>query len=1138
MRAGPPAPPTAEQRRAADPTRSVWVTANAGTGKTRVLSDRVLRLLLAGARPESILCLTFTRAAAAEMTGRIEERLAAWAVESDDARLAAELEALTGAAPDAETVARARRLFAAVLDLPRGLPVTTIHGFAAELLQRFPLEAGVPPHFEILDPRTRAELETEAREQVLESVRRAKGTGEPARSLERLAVWLRDRSLAEALGTVLADRLRLLAVREARGGLDGLLRALRRALEVPEAAQEPPEIVAEAAERADFDRPALERAAEALLASNRDTDRRRGAAIRAWLAGGHEDPVAAFHAYKEAFLTREGQGRTRLASASIAPETVRILVREQARLLRVEERIRSLLALRRTEALLRVGYAVIDACETLKAHRAGLDFDDLVDRAARLLASSIEWVRYKLDARIDHILVDEAQDTSPAQWAIVEMLAEEFFAGGGVGGGPRTLFVVGDGKQSIYGFQGADLDTFRAVRTRLRDRAVAAGLPFEEVALTRSFRSTAAVLRVVDAVFARPEARAGVAEDGAVPRHETQRTGEAGLVELWPLAEPEAEESADTPWPLPDRPRHHREPDAQVADAIVRTIAGWLDRGESLDSRGRPIRPGDVMVLVRRRGRIQERIVRGLEAAGVPVAGVDRLALADHLAVQDLLALGRVMLLPEDDYSLACLLKSPLLGLDEEQLFALAHGRGSATLFERLRARAGRDGPHGPFAVALARLEEWLRRADFMPPFEFYGWVLGADGGRERLLARLGVEAEEAIEAFLAQTLAYEEGHPASLQGFVHWFSLAGDELQRDPGRSRDAVRVLTVHGAKGLEAPVVFLADAGPHHPPQRGRLFWAEPGPGDGPLPFWRLSKRERPAKLEQAAVAETVADAEEDRRLLYVALTRAADRLYVCGWNPRRQPGGESWHGHVRAALETLEGVERVPCTLGPGFHGDILRYRTGVARAGTARREGDVPAPGPALRPPWLRAPAPEESPSPKPRAPSAGEEEDVRPPPRGPHERRRFARGAALHRLFQLLPGVPEEERRAAGLRLLAMLLPEAAPEEHGGLVEEVLRVLAMPELAPVFGPDARAEQPLAGEVDGVQVVGQVDRYAVGEREVLIVDFKSHRIPPVEVPPGYRRQLSLYARLLGRLHPGRSIRAAVVWTAVPRVDFVL
>ena len=477
---------------------------------------------------------------------------------------------------------------------------------------------------------------------------------------------------------------------------------------------------------------------------------------------------------------------------------------------------------RRSEALLRVAFAAIDAYEELKSQRAVLDYDDLIERASELLhrPGKTEWVLYKLDARIDHILVDEAQDTSPRQWAIVLKLTEEFFAGAGARDGARSLFVVGDEKQSIYSFQGADLASFRSVRERLQVRAAAADRPILGELLDRSFRSVPAVLAVVDAVFALPEAQGGVGEPGRVMHHETERANAPGLVELWPLARPAEAEPAGEPWPLPGVPRNRDEPERRVARAIARTIRDWLDRREILESTGLPVRPGDVMILLGRRGILQERLVRALRQAGVPAAGADRLALSEHIAVRDLVALGRAVLLPEDDLNLACLLKSPLLGLDEDDLFQLAWDRGEASLFDRLRDAANVE--TGRFEHALARLTSWMDRADFMPPFEFYTWALGAGGGRRRLLARLGPEAAEPIEAFLSQTLAYEQGHPATLEGFLHWLGLGSDQLKRDPDLARDVVRVTTVHGAKGLEAPIVFLADAGPRGASRRGRIHW----------------------------------------------------------------------------------------------------------------------------------------------------------------------------------------------------------------------------------------------------------------------------------------------------------------------------
>ncbi len=1133
-------PPTPEQRSAADPGASVWVTANAGTGKTRVLSDRVLRLLLDGVDPESILCITFTKAAAAEMIGRIEESLAGWATEPEEERLAAGLERLLGETPSASQIRRARRLFARVLDLPRGLPVMTIHAFCTQLLRRFPVEAGIAPHFETIDEQSRAELVREAREQMLTRIRAAKGRGALPEALERLAVWLPDSEFQHTLDSLMAARIRLLRACERCGGVEGLLEAVRGHLEVTEDPDEPPEIVAEAMERSGFDAEGLRKAAEKLAQGGAE-DRQRSERILRWLEGNHPDPVAAFHDYKLAFLTQKGEGRKRLASSRVPDlEPVeRILRQEQTRLLHVEDRIRNLLTWRRSEALLRLGFAVIEEYEALKRRRAALDFEDQIDRARRLLESSVDWVRYKLDTAIEHVLVDEAQDTNPDQWAIVEKLTEEFFAGEGTRDRPRTLFVVGDEKQSIYSFQGADLANFLAVRERLRERAKDAALPFTRVGLTRSFRSTEAVLATVDAVFADPLARQGVVAGEEELRHESHRRGEAGLVELWPLLQLEKPPQEDDPWPLPDAPRVLPEPERLLARRIAATIRGWLDRGEMLEGRGRPVRPGDIMILVSRRGVIQELLVRALKMAEVPVAGVDRMDLGEHLAVEDLVALGRVMLLPEDDYSLACLLKSPLVGLDEEILFRLAHGRETASLMERLRAFARGDGESSAVGRAYRRIEEWLRRADFMPPFEFYAWILGADGGRLRLLERLGPDAAEPIEAFLGQTLAYEEGHPASLEGFLHWFASGSRTLRRDPENTGDAVRVLTIHGAKGLEAPIVFLADAGPHQNRSRDRLIWVPDEKGGMALPLWRMPTAERPPRLADAVAREKEAEEEESRRLLYVALTRAADRLYVTGWlsTKYREAPADCWHSLVRRGLERLPGVERMPCRLGEGFRGGILRYRSGVATAAGAEKAAPVPVA--ASLPAWLGRPAPAEA-APRRRAPAAtSEEEPAVHPPKSAREQRRFRRGLAIHKLLELLPGLPEPERAAAARRILAALVPELDESERHRMYEEAASVMARPELAPLFAPGARAEQAIAGRFEGLPVIGVVDRFAVTDRQVLLADFKSHPEPP---PPGrmpqvYLRQMRAYARILSELYPGRELRAAIVWTAAPRVDFL-
>ncbi|MEK0082046.1 double-strand break repair helicase AddA [Benzoatithermus flavus] len=1150
-------PPTPAQRRAADPKSSVWVTANAGTGKTRVLSDRVLRLLLAGADPEGILCITFTKAAAAEMTARIEQRLAAWATASDDAALAAEIEELTGEPADEERLRQARRLFALVLELPRGLNIMTIHALCGSLLRRFPLEAEVPPHFETIDERTAAELLREARERVLMAGRdRDSALG---RALETLAVTLTERTLTETLEEILGQRTRLLRARAACGGdVEALIAAVYRALGV-EPGHEPSLIEHAACADGVYDAEGLLHAARALSRGS-DKDCERGQLILTWLDCAHGDRVRLFVEYKRCFLKTDGGPLKSLGTKKVLQDerVLRILTLEQARLVRLADQIRGLMIARRTEALLRVGFAAIDSYEALKRHAAGLDYDDLIERVRVLLSrpGKTEWVLFKLDCRIDHVLVDEAQDTSPAQWAIIEKLTEEFFAGAGARPEERTLFVVGDEKQSIYSFQGADLDNFRRVKERMVARAAAAGKPIRPEMLDRSFRSVKAVLNVVDAVFALPEAKAGVVDMDDTVHHATERANDAGLVELWPLAQPAELGPSEEPWPLPDAPRVSDEPERRVARAIATTVKHWLEQGERLESTGRPIRAGDVLVLVSRRGIVQELVIRALKHTGVPVAGADRLSLREHIAVQDLIALGRAMLLPEDDLNLACLLKSPLVGLGEDDLFELAWDRGAASLMERLREAAERRPQR--FGGAYERIARWLQRADFMPPFEFYAWVLGADGGRKRLLARLGPDAIEPIEAFLGQTLAYEQGHPSSLQGFLHWICMGEDELKRDPEKVQDMVRVTTVHGAKGLEAPIVFLADAGPRGQARRGRLLWGSPDPegGSPELPFWRSAKGEREGFTERLAQEDARREAEERRRLLYVALTRARDRLYVTGWLPRnvakgQAPDGDdegaggaepSWHELVGRAMEAMPDVERFEIDLGKGFAGTALRLRRGVAATVTA-----APLAGAAVKaeplPLWASAPAPEEARPPRPLAPSRQEGEPEEPPPSSPtgaEASLRFRYGILVHRLLQLLPDVPPEQRPAAADRLLRAFADDLAPEQRARLAGRVLDLVAMPEMAPVFAPGSRVEQPLCGVVGGQVIVGQIDRLAVTADEVLLVDYKSNRTPPRTIeatPVAYLRQLAAYRALLRSIYPGRTIKAALLWTEVPRLDLL-
>ncbi|WP_069308428.1 double-strand break repair helicase AddA, partial [Methylobrevis pamukkalensis] len=899
-----------DQGIATHPRRSVWVSANAGSGKTYVLSRRVIRLLLAGADPGAVLCLTFTKAAAAEMSNRVSEVLGSWAV-LDDAALSAEIAALEGRTPPPETLPRARRLFARALETPGGLKIQTIHGFCEALLQRFPLEAGIAGRFTVLDERDgAARLQAAIDAAIVEAARAPQSL--VGRAQARLLPEIGDEAITSALATLASRREAFTRWLEGFGGLSEALRDLANRLGTG-AGDSLARIDAETLESPVFDGAYLARLRPE-LAAGKSTDLDLAARLDAVRLAA--DPAEAAGAWRDVFLRKDSGRLVARAASRFGTKGVRAnlpdleerFAAEIARLDRLEERRAALVSFERTEALARLAARVIESFEAGKAAAGALDFDDLVNRAARLLSRSdaAAWVQYKLDQGIDHLLVDEAQDTSPQAWNVISALTGEYFAGKGTHErDSRTLFAVGDEKQSIYSFQGAAPHLFGAMRADIGRRAEAAGAGYADVSLHLSFRSTPEVVKAVDLVFAPPHAHDGLSSDGGGTVHETVRAGEAGFVEVWPeiaVAVPPEPEN----WYDPVDETRGLDAAGLLARRIAAAVRGWLDAGERLAD-GRPIRPGDILVLVRKRGGFVDAMARAFGEAGIPVAGADRLKLMRHIAVMDLLALARVVLLPEDDLTLAALLKSPLIGISEDTLFTLAHGR-RGFLHERLREAAATD---AACRLAHERIAGWRARADMIDPYAFFAGILAADGGRRAFRARLGPEVDDVLDEFLALALAYVEGETPSLEGFLAFAAASEHEIKREMDARRNEARIMTVHGAKGLEAPVVFLVDQGsrPVHAAHRPDIVWLAPDAdpaaptgrttGDGGPPVWVRSGRQ-PAAVEAAIEAERLAALQEYRRLLYVGLTRARDRLVVCGLAPGQTIEEPRWYGLVHDAL----------------------------------------------------------------------------------------------------------------------------------------------------------------------------------------------------------------------------------------------
>jgi ATP-dependent helicase/nuclease subunit A len=846
-----------------------------------------------------------------------------------------------------------------------------------------------------------------------------------------------------------------------------------------------------------------------------------------------------FTALLSVFCTAEGTAKANIVTKRLRdkhPGLCTRFIEEQRRVCALLDRRRAVIARTRTGALLTIASAVISRYRAEKESRGLLDYDDLIAKTRDLLSRvSAAWVHYKLDLGIDHLLIDEAQDTSPEQWDIIERLVAEFAVGAGARGTlSRSIFAVGDEKQSIFSFQGADPHEFEKKQRRFKRTFEAASIEWRDVRLAYSFRSNDSVLTAVQHVFEQPAVfRSITTDEGGMPAHMALPNAAPGLVEIWPLVEPEKREPVQ-PWDSPFDKTSETSPRVKLARQIAKHVRLWIDRKDQVGSGAErhAVRPGDILVLVRQRGPLFEAIIRALKNEDVDVAGADRLVLTEHIAVMDMLALADAVLLPDDDLALATVLKSPLIGLSEDDLFALAWERKDS-----LRAALNERRPE-----VAARLEAIARDAQRLPPFAFYANLLGADRARKRFLSRLGPEANDVIDEFLNLALAYESRETPSLQGFVAWLRTASAEIKRDMEIARDEVRVMTVHGAKGLEAPIVILADTttepqGPiQHQPRLLNLPAQQAAPDTPDRLVWMPNKREDTAPTA-AARTTTVDDAiDEYRRLLYVAMTRAADRLVICGSVGliRRPPG--CWYDLMADALKPHCSEE--PADVGEGI---VLRYRQTPSTPETlslfdlAREQPATPG-----RPDWLARAAPNEGMALAPLSPSQLHDETA-PIARwsGAARRQAMARGVVMHRLLQSLPAIAPEHRAEAARRYLAGKSRDFTTEESEELARKALALVGHVRFAELFSPQSRAEVPIVGRVVHAgrtrTVAGVVDRLVVTADAILIADHKTNRDPPrtpEKVPVGYVAQLALYRAVLAELYPGKTVRAALVWTEVP------
>lgn len=1089
---------TERQVQAARPDASTWLAANAGSGKTRVLTDRVARLLLGGVQPQHILCLTYTKAAASEMQNRLFKRLGEWAM-LEDAPLLAQLTDLgVSGTIDPDDLARARTLFARAIETPGGLKIQTIHSFCASLLRRFPLEAGVSPQFSEMEDRAAALL----REEIIEDF----ADGPQAGLIEDIARFVTDTGF-DKLTAAISQKRNLFAQ-----SLDW--DAVLQRFDLPEGFGDNTLI------NCVFLGGEVELVQSLLPALTESGGNNAKAAVK--LATFTEPAMASLPVLEDVFLTGKSAKEPFTAKINSFPTKA---LREgaladrmpqlEALMLRVEaarEQRLALVAAQKTHVLHRFAAAFLPEYERRKQLRGWLDFDDLILRARQVLndPAVAEWVLYRLDGGIDHILVDEAQDTSPDQWDVVEKLAQEFTSGEGARSGvERTIFVVGDKKQSIYSFQGADPQAFDRMREQFGQKLQESGSKLESSNLEYSFRSSSAILSLVNILFEN-HAEAGFQDDAL---HHAFKKSLPGRVDLWPVIE-KVDEADEGDWTDPvDRPgaRHHT---VLLAEKVAASIKAMIDNEETIPDDGpepgtfvrRKVQPGDFLILVQRRSDLFAEIIRACKAADLPIAGADRLKVGAELAVKDLAALLSFLATPEDSLSLATVLKSPLFGWSEQQLFDLAHRRTDSFLWTALRNRTEE------FPETLAVLHDLRGQIDFLRPYDLIERILTRHDGRRKLLGRLGAEAEDGINALLSQALAYERTDIPSLTGFLIWMQTDDLEIKRQMTGVGNMIRVMTVHGAKGLEAPIVILPDTGKRPPPRDAEIMVSDN------TPLWKVPADMSPMLIARAREDARGREENERLRLLYVALTRAEKWLIVAAAGDVGKDG-TSWYQMVEAAMERAGAVQVGGTDFRRLAHGDWDGLPE-IKRSDETTRATELPALYHSTPPPPI-APAATVSPS------DLGGAKAL-PGDEGKDEEAAKLRGTRLHLLLEHLPATQPGDWS----RLCTRLLPDMQDAARQDLLDEAAAVLTADHLKPVFSPDALAEVPVSADLMGTRLHGVIDRLIVTETDVQVIDFKTNAtVPklPQDCPEGLLRQMGAYAHALSQIYPDRDIRTAILWT---------
>ncbi|NEV49657.1 DNA helicase UvrD [Wolbachia pipientis] len=1072
------------RKNAINPNFSVWVNASAGTGKTKILIDRVLRLLLENKR--NILCLTFTNAAANEMENRVHSILSKWAICSESV-LIADLEQLDffpmypylssqcSTRENKDYLTRTRRLFSELENL--GLTIQTIHAFCYKLISNFPIEAGIAPNCTLNECKELHSIifnKVLHNETVQDDINLIATEIDENKLRDLLYTLCIKRSISENDSEYIKDKL------SAPDEIHDLQS------ETTEHIKRLAEILSEGSKRDQSYSEILYSTVIPVL----DTGiQKKRTSVSYSDDTGMERKDTRIEDLAKVFLKSESHEKKSISS--IATKSTLEKFRDAEQIIESVQNVvfthikdmNSYQIFRRTSSLLGIFKVYVDLYSSEKSKNALLDYNDIIGLAKNLLSNPNykDWILFNLDQKIDHILVDEAQDNSISQWKIITNLCDEFFAGNDE---KRTLFVVGDVKQSIYRFQGANPHLFNYMQQYFHTKT--GGRDWISCQLEKSFRSTPEVLMLVDRIF--NNFRAEISFNDNEIKHVPHRENDQGYIEIWP-ALPKCKEKEQRALQIHLTCKEgYTIADRLLAQAIAHKIHNWLNEGRILVAKDRHIEPRDIVILVRQRNVLVDYIISELKKANVPVVGRDYFRIMDYIAVQDLIALAEFLLLQANNLALANALKSPLFNFTEDDLFNIAYNRKEQSLWERLQDYHGVIYSELNYLINLSRIES---------PLTLFTHILRT--GKKKFAARLGLECFEVLDEFMNLVLQFEN---PSLQAFVQWIKENNPEIKNDMQSECNAVRIMTIHKSKGLQAPIVFLVDTNTVPRNSKSIIF-------DGTeVPFW--CGKNNNAYCDQVKREKKLEDYNEYLRLLYVALTRAEDELYILSKEPVQKG---SWYDLI---TQYGEPYEKKQAYLQPIFKEkvEVLCVNANYPYIYKKRDYFDVPV---ISLPPNL-------SMSFQCLTLGSSEKEGAEwIPVSSTGMTDGYTRGLIIHSILQYMPKIEKEGRKNWVRKYLDNINTSEDKDEIYS------KILAFNEkYGYLFDLGGKSEITLSGIINGEPVLVRLDMLCITQDKAIIIDYKSHRNVSVSLLNEIKKQMLTYKTLVQEIYPNKQVECMVIW----------